>query len=104
MLVEMRIYTYHPGRLQPLLPVLEKEVLPLQLRYLGRLAGYFVSETGTLNQTTQMWVYTDAADREARRAALAADPEWQAIANRLVDAVQSQESRLLKPTNFSPLR
>lgn len=102
MLVELRIYTYHPGRLQPLLPVIEREVMPIQLRHLGRLLGYYVSDSGTLNQTTQVWAFEDAGDRERRRAALAADPEWQAVAARLVDAVQSQESRLLKPTSFSP--
>ncbi len=104
MLVEMRIYTYLPGKLHQMLPIIEKEVLPIQQRHLGRLVGYYVAETGTLNQATQMWAFEDAGDRERRRAALAADPQWQALLSRFIDVLQTQETRLLKPTSFSPVR
>jgi len=65
---------------------------------------YQVDDTGVLNQTTQIWACDDLNDREIRRAALAADIERQTVATRLSDAVESQESRLPRPTSFSPLR
>jgi hypothetical protein len=104
MLVDMRTYTFHPGRLQAFLPAFEAEGLALQTRHCGQLVGYFTSETGTLNQVVQLWAYRDAADRDARRAALWADPDWNRIGEKLLPMIQTQENRLLKPTRFSPLR
>jgi len=102
MLIDLRFYTFHPGKLQVFLPRFEKEGLPLQTRYCGQLIGYFVSETGVLNQVVQLWAYADAADRDARRAALWADPDWQRFGDFALPLIAHQENRLLKPTAFSP--
>lgn len=104
MLVDLRTYTFHPGQMQRFLAIFEKEGLPIQTRHCGHLVGYFTTETGTLNQVVQIWAYRDAADRDARRAALWADPEWHAFGEKALPMIQHQENRLLKPTGFSPLR
>jgi hypothetical protein len=35
MLIDLRIYTFHPGRLGEFLKLAEAEILPLQARYSG---------------------------------------------------------------------
>lgn len=104
MIYEMRTYTAKPGALGPWLRVYEAKRLPILQRHLGRLVAAFTPDTGELNQLVQIWEYKDAADREARRAALWSDPEWIDPKNNTSDALVRQESVLLKPTVFSPLK
>lgn len=104
MIYEMRTYTAHPGKLGSWLPVFEKERLPLLLKHLGQLVAAFTPDTGKLNQLIQIWAYVDHQDRALRRAALWADPLWLDPAKNTSDALQSQESVILVPTRFSPLR
>ena len=102
MLIDLRFYTFHPGKLQVFLPRFEAEGFPLQSKYCGNCILYTVAESGTLNQVVQAWAYEDAADRDRRRAALWADPDWQRFGDFALPLIQHQENRLLKPTAFSP--
>lgn len=97
MIVEERTYTFRPGAVAEFLRLHEAEGLALHLRYLGRAVGFYVSETGTLNQTVMLWAYEDAADRSRRRDALAADPAWQAYLGKVRPLMVAQSSRLLAP-------
>lgn len=102
MIVDQRTYTIRPGRLQDFVDTFATQGLPLYTRYCGTLIGYFTSESGALNQVVHLWGYADAADRDARRAALARDPAWQAYLEVSLPLLVDQESRLLGPTAFSP--
>lgn len=102
MLIDLRFYTFYPGKLAEFLKLSQEEILPLQTKYCGSCIFYSTSETGVLNQLVQAWAYTDAADRDRRRAALWADPEWQRLGAIALPLIQHQENRLLKPTSFSP--
>jgi len=53
-----------------------------------------------------IWAYDSLDDRSKRRAAMAADPRWAAFGrkNKELDAVVTLESRILRPTGFSPLQ
>ena len=102
MLIDLRIYTFHPGKLGEFLKLSEAEILPLQTKHCGTCIFYSTSETGVLNQLIQAWAYEDAADRDRRRAALWADPEWQGLGAIAFPGIAHQENRLLKPTAFSP--
>ena len=104
MLIDLRFYTFYPGKLQEFLPRFEKEGLPLQTKYCGNLIGYFTTESGVLNQVVQAWAYKDAADRDARRAALWADEAWQKFGDFALPLIAHQENRLIKPTSFSPMK
>ena len=44
------------------------------------------------------------ADREARRAVLAASEDWRGFLPRVTPFIQAMENRILVPTAFSPLR
>jgi len=104
MIVEHRTYTVAQGRMEEYLELYERVALPLQLKYLGHLIGFFVSEIGTLNQVVHLWGYDSLADREARRARMDADPEWRAYRKSIAGMFVNQESRILKPARFSPLK
>lgn len=105
MIFDLRTYTMVPGRLRAFLALYETEGLPVQRRHQPNLIGYFVTEIGTLNQVVHLWGYESMADREQRRAALEADPEW--IAYRLKSGqagnVQHQENKILRSAPFSPM-
>ena len=104
MIVEQRIYTLHPGEVPEMVRLYGEEGLPLQEKYLGRFIGYFTAESGNLNQVVFLWGYDSADDRVARRDRLAKDPEWQKYLQKVIPLLVKQENRLLKPTDFSPIR
>jgi hypothetical protein len=53
-----------------------------------------------------MWLYDDAADRAKKRAAMAADPEWQNYLrlNNEAGYTVSQQNNLMLPTRFAPIQ
>ncbi|MCH4875776.1 NIPSNAP family protein [Pseudomonas sp. TMW22091] len=105
MYYELRTYTIKPTKLGDWLALYKSAALAVQQEYLGNLVGFFTTEFGEANQVVHIWGYTSLDDRIARRSAMAADQRWQAFAsqNKELDAVVTLESRLLRPTDFSPL-
>ena len=79
MIVDHRTYELQPGRLRDFLALYEKEGLPVQLKHLGNLVGYYTTEVGNVNEIVHIWGYADLADRTKRRAAMAADPANQLL-------------------------
>ncbi|MES2534489.1 MAG: NIPSNAP family protein [Pseudomonadota bacterium] len=104
MIVEQRIYQLRPGAMHEFLKIYEAEGLALQSAALGRLLGYFVSEIGDLNRVIQLWGFDTFEDRQKRRAALSATPEWRAFLGKAVSMVESQHTELLTPAPFSPIK
>jgi hypothetical protein len=102
MIVDHRTYTVAHGRMAEYLERYERLALPVQLRHLGNLVGFYVSDIGPLNQVVHIWAYTSIADREERRARMAADPEWKAFLATNNGTFVQQEIKILKPTSFSP--
>lgn len=78
MLYDHRTYTVRRGTLAKQLTMYAEHGYAIQVRHLGAPVFYAVTETGPLNSYVHIWAYADEADRQAKRAALAADPEWQA--------------------------
>ena len=73
---------------------------------LGPPLAYLVAETGELNTYIHMWVYESAGDREKKRAAMMADPEWQEYLKRNREAgyLEHQENTQMTPTSFAPIK
>lgn len=104
MLIELRTYTFHPGKLPEFMRVYEQEGLEVQKRILGRMVGYFTTDIGMLNQVVHLWGYEDLKDRSERRALLAADKGWQGYLAKILPMIQTMESKILVPTRFSPIQ
>lgn len=105
MIVEHRTYTFKPGAVDGWLKKYEAEGLDIQKRHLNRYLGLFIAEIGTLHTIVLMWGYDSLADREARRATMYADPDWQTFIGEVwaLDAIQKQEVMIMNPAPSSPI-
>jgi len=106
MYYELRTYTIAPTKLGDWLALYKREALPVQQEYLGQLVGFFTTEFGVANQVVHIWAYTSLDDRAERRAKMMSDPRWQEFSrlNKELGAVMALDSRMMRPTDFSPLK
>ena len=106
MLIDHRTYRVRPGTLNAHLELYEKHGFAAQTRHLGQPLAYLYAESGDLNTIVHIWAYEDAADRAKRRAAMAADPEWQNYLRLSAEAgyLQEQTTKLMIPTKFAPIK
>jgi hypothetical protein len=105
MLVDHRTYTVKPGTMAKQMALYQEYGLTAQKRHLGEPLAYLITESGEVNTYVHIWVYKDAADRAARRAAMAADPDWQAFVQKNAEAgnLISQKNSLMTPAPFAPI-
>ncbi len=105
MLLDVRTYTCRPGMIRKHLALYEKLGKTPQTRHLGQPLAYLTTETGDPNQYLHIWVYESAGDREAKRAAMWADPEWIAYTEESakLGALVRQRNILMRPVDFFPL-
>ena len=104
MFVEQRTYTLLPGSQGEWLENYEKYGLEIQTEILGRLVGYFSTEFGELNQVVHMWAYETFEDRAERRKKLFQNQVWLEFLPKVRPLIVSQESKILMPAVFSPIR
>ena len=104
MLLDVRTYTCRPGPLKQHMELYARLGLAPQKKCLGTPLAYMTTETGNPNQYMHIWVYEDAGDREAKRAALWADEEWLAYTRESakLGALINQENKLMNPVGFLP--
>ena len=69
-----------------------------------RKLHYFTTEIGPLNQIIHMWGYDSFEERSKRRAQMQADPGWKAYVAKVQPLLHTQETKILNPTSFSPIR
>ena len=102
MLLDVRTYTCRPGTIKAHLALYAKLGKEPQTHHLGQPLAFLTTETGNPNQYIHIWVYENASDREAKRAAMWADAEWLAYiqeSNKL-GALVEQRNTLMKPVDF----
>jgi hypothetical protein len=104
MILDERTYAIQPAHVRTYLDLYVAEGMALQISHLGHLVGWFTTDTGVVNEVVHMWRFEGLGDRETRRAAMEADPRWQEFRSRAACYVLSMRSRLLRPTDFSPMR
>ena len=104
MLLDVRTYTCRPGMLKKHMELYEAFGKEPQTRHLGQPLAWLVTETGNPNQFLHIWIYENAGDREARRRAMQADPDWQNYLAQSAElgALVNQENRLMTPASFFP--
>jgi len=103
MYYEIRTYRLKNGSLAEYLNAVEDTGIAIQIRHLGHLVGYFSSEIGPINEIVHIWAYPSLDERQQRRAALAADPEWQAFLPRITGLIETADNKIMQPAAFSPL-
>ncbi|MCL2427625.1 MAG: NIPSNAP family protein [Alphaproteobacteria bacterium] len=97
MIIEMRTYTLQPGTLAEVenrfgasLPSREKH---------SKLAAFWHTEVGPLNQIIHVWTYDSFEQRREIRAAATKEQDWPPP---IREFVVSQQSELFIPAPFSP--
>jgi hypothetical protein len=100
MYVEERMYLLHPGKVPEYFRLYETEGMAVQARHLPHMVGYYVTEVGMQNLIVHMWAYDDLNQRDACRAALSADADWQAYVGKIRPLIITQETRIMKPAPF----
>ena len=104
MIIEERDYRIKPGKIGQFVATYKEHGLPIQQELLGTFLGYFTSEIGELNHVVALWGYESLDDRLARRDRMAADPRWANYLTMVVDLIEHQQTRVLRPTDFSPIK
>ena len=108
MIYELRIYRTLPGRMAALQARFRDHTLALFERHGMTSVGYFTTKFG--GRSDELWYvlgYESLAARDDAWEAFGRDPDWQAArAASEADGpiVAHIESRILAPTDFSPLR
>ncbi len=102
MIYDHRTYICRPGTIKAQLETYREHGFPAQRRHLGEPLLYAMTDVGDVNSYVHIWVYKDAADRAAKRAAMQADPDWQAYLKISAKAgnLVHQENKILAPTAF----
>lgn len=102
MIYDHRTYVCRPGTIKKHLAIYEEHGKAPQTRHLGQPVLYAVTETGDVNSYVHVWAYEDAADRSRKRAAMQADPDWQAYLQKSAEAgyLVSQNNKILAPVAF----
>ncbi|MEM7633173.1 MAG: NIPSNAP family protein [Pseudomonadota bacterium] len=102
MIYDLRTYVCRPGTIKKHMKLYEEHGWAAQCRNLGYPAVYGAVETGNVNSYVHIWAYDSAADRAEKRAAMAADPDWQAYLQLSAEAgyLVSQSNSILTPASF----
>ena len=106
MIIEERCYTLAPGNIDTYWALYTPEIIAVMEPMRPHMLGYYISNTGMLNQIVHLWRFENYAKREQKRAALAANPAWQAHLGRIRKLCRKQETRILRPSpvaGLSPL-
>jgi hypothetical protein len=97
MIYEVRTYTLRAGAHVEFEERYEKR-LPARLKH-SKLGGFWHTEFGPLNQVIHVYPYDDLNHRTAVRAALATDPERNALQSGR-DLIVAQETEIVIPAPF----
>ncbi|MBF3851495.1 NIPSNAP family protein [Burkholderia pseudomallei] len=97
MIFEMRTYLLRPGTVAEAERRFEK-ALPHRLQF-SKLAGFWHTQSGLLNQIIHIWPYESIQHRMTARAEAVKTGEWPP---KLRDLLLDMESRIVVPAAFSP--
>ena len=107
MIYEFRTYTLKPGAV-PKFEEIFGEALPHREKY-SKLAAFWHTEVGPLNQVIHVWGYEDVQQRSEIRAAAAANPNWPPKGSHLIVKMESEIimpgpfQKPIEPGNYGPV-
>lgn len=104
MIIDMRTYTYHPATYRPFLKYYRETGYAITSKFLGYNLGLFTASSGVVNRTIQWFAYEDHDHRDRCRQNYLSNPNKIDFTNDADTMIRQQESRVIVPTAFSPLR
>jgi NIPSNAP len=100
-LYEMRTYTLHPGKIPEATKHYQEIGWPVLQRggFDKYLVGYFIADTGMLNQLVHIWKFADDNDRRAFWTRLRAEKDFSEgfFQQRFRPLLMTMEMKLLTP-------
>ena len=100
-IVDHRIYTIRPRKMNEFLDVFDRLAMPILLRTLGHPLGFGTTWVGPQNQVVHLWGYDDLTDYERRSAARDSDRDFPAYLKASEHLIDSQETRLIRAANLA---
>ena len=102
MIYDQRTYTCKPGTIAKQLAIYEKYGFAPQTKNLGQPLLFAMTEVGEINSYVHIWAYKDLAERDAKRAAMMAEPDWQTYLKESTEAgyLVHQENTIRKSVPF----
>ena len=102
MIYDFRVYTLKPGATADYMAAVKEVALPLRQKYGIKLAGWYYSDVGDLNQVVHIWGYRDHM-KEAK-AQVNSDPDWTGkYTPRVRGLIESQKTYLMLSPDFAPV-
>ena len=102
---EMRTYTLYVGKMAEAVKLYQELGFPALQKggHDKKLAGYFQSDTGMINQLVHLWKFDDDADRRAHWEAVFANTDFVVgFAGKFRPLVMTQEVKLLQAAPWGP--
>ena len=104
MIYDFRMYTLKPGATPEYMAAVEELALPIRRKHGVKLAGWYYSEIGELNQVVHIWAFNDEAHLIEAKAKVAQDPDWvEKYMPRVRPLIESQKTYLMKSPEFAPV-
>ena len=101
MIYELRTYTLHPGKAPEFIQAAGNIAVPIRGDRYGKLAGYWSTDVGTLNQVVHLWAYDDLGHRTRAREELSKNARWNAeYVPKIRPLLLKQENTILIPADF----
>lgn len=102
MIYDHRTYTVRPGTMPKQMALYKEYGYAPQTRHLGQPVLHATTEVGNINIFVHVWAYKDVAERAEKRAAMAADPDWQLYVAKSAEAgyLVHQENKILVANEF----
>jgi len=99
---EFRTYKALPGQIGGWVSTFKRGLEQRETH--SKLVALWMAEVGGLNAGSHLWVYDSLAHRTEVRASMAQDAKLRELRGNGVESLISQESTILMPAPFSPLR
>jgi hypothetical protein len=102
---EMRTYTLHPGTMSQAVKLYQEFGFPALDKggHARNLVGYFIADTGTMNQLVHLWKFDDDAHRRDHWKAVFANMDFiEGFAVKFRPLMQTQEVKLLTAAPWGP--
>ncbi|WP_162595709.1 NIPSNAP family protein [Variovorax sp. PBL-E5] len=94
----MRTYSFHPGALPTYLHLAQVLGRPVRGNDFGICCGYWIAQTGRLDQVWHLWSYDSLDERTRLRAILMQNDRWtKEYGGAVLPLLQRQDIRLLGP-------
>ena len=104
MIIDHRTYQFRPLQAAKFIEIVENQGMDVIGPMMNHMKGFFVTEIGRMNEVVHIYAYESFEQRTAVRAEVAESPGFPDFAAKVTPLLLSQDTKILKPVSFSPIR